>query len=208
MQSKAIEFLSRHSVFTSLNKTIVDIGASDGLYTSNSYDLIIQYGWNGLLFDPQEDILAIAQQHHKDNIDHVLFFPVAIAEVKGRVVLFGHPNDYDGKTTLNHGASLIEIPNYTAKRAVNAISYQDFLSIISLSTVGVLAIDTEGYDFSIIDGLFKLTKDRPQVIITETEYYLRPDERAQKEELLSREYILMFNESDQLWIAKSLLEDN
>lgn len=205
MQSYVIEELLKHIDIQRLQPLVVDVGASDGFYTSNSYDLIASYGWHGVLIDPQADKLEIAKQYHCDRLDRVSFHAVALCNYKGRVILYGHHNDGNGVTTLNHGASLIEIPNSPAWCPVDAIDYDTFLSKVDLSKVGVLSIDTEGYDFNIIWGLFQSTIKRPQVIITETEYYLLKEDRRHKEALLAKEYECVYTGVDQIHIHKACL---
>lgn len=187
-----------------LQPLVVDVGASDGLYNSNSYDLITTYGWRGILLEPQEDKLEIAKGHHAARLDRIAFEPCALSEHQGTVVLYGHKNDGDGNTTMNHGASLLALQDSPVQRPVHSISYETFVSVIDLSQVGLLAIDTEGYDHNIICGLFHATKKRPQVIITERYYPLDHRKLFAKTQLLALEYDCVHSNIDQIYIRKDL----
>lgn len=50
------------SFFTNYSRLIVDIGANDGLLSSNSFNLI-QLGWDAILVEPQLSLLNLAKQN-------------------------------------------------------------------------------------------------------------------------------------------------
>jgi FkbM family methyltransferase len=204
MQSYAIEELLKLVDIQRLQPLVVDVGASDGFYTSNSYDLIVTHGWSAILFEPQADKLAIAKRLHEGRHSRVVFQDCAISEHDQLVVMYGHKNDGDGSTTLNHGASLLPLQYSPRQWPVRSISYQSFVSMIGLDKVGVLSLDTEGYDFNILRGLFESTQQRPQVIVTERFYPWDHKKLLAKMALLEQEYDCRYNGIDQIFIKKDL----
>lgn len=204
MQSKVIEELLKLVDIQRLQPLVVDVGASDGYYTSNSYDLIATHGWYGVLFEPQEDKLAIAKRYHVDRYNRVSFEAYAICELEGLVTLYGHTNDGDGTVTMNHGASLLPSKDSPVQRPVLAIKYDTFVTMIDLDKVGVLSLDTEGYDLNILRGVFAATSKRPQVIITERFYPLDSPKYLAKLVLLADEYCCVYNGIDQIWIKNNI----
>lgn len=204
MQSYAIEELLKLVDIQRLQPLVVDVGASDGYYNSNSYDLIASYGWDGILFEPQDEILEKAKEYHATRLDKICLQPCAISEHEGTVVLFGHKNDGDGTKTLNHGASLLKTNANPMVRPAASMSYKTFVSIIDLSGVGVLSIDTEGYDSNILQGIFTITDKRPDVIITERFYPYGSKKLHVKTVLLEQDYNCVYDGIDQIYVRKDI----
>jgi len=203
-QSTALFYLLENFDITKLRPLVVDIGAAEGCYTSNSYPLIMDHGWHGVLIEPQIEQLDEAIEYHKDHLDRVTFLPYAVCEEDGMATLFLHPNDGDGSTTANHGSSLLPIPGSRANATVNTMSYDRLVSLVDFDTVGLLSIDAEGYDMQILKGIFDSTKSRPQVIIAETDYFLRAPQGDDRIAFLADDYECIYKHEDQIFIHKTL----
>lgn len=140
---------------------IVDIGANDGLYQSNSR-YFLEQGWSGILIEPVPKSFASLVRSMDKFKNHSIFINAAVADSHGTARIFRHPNDSDN--TNDGGASLIKDPRsrefwecLTIDAATLAFVYQD---------VGILSIDAEGYDFVILKRWLS-TASRPAIIITE-----------------------------------------
>lgn len=188
-----------------LHSLVVDIGAAEGCYTSVSYPLLVDYDWRGILIEPQEEQLAKAKQYHVDRLDRVEFLNCAICDYDGEVDLYLHPNDGNGNTTCNHGSSLLPIPGSHHRVRVPAMSYATLVEKIDFEQVGILGIDAEGYDLNILQGIFSCTSARPQVIITEADYFLCPSVREHRKVYLDDIYECVFDHEDQVFVQKVLL---
>ena len=204
-KSIAIQYLLRHFDITKLQKLVVDIGAADGMYTSNSYTFIVDYGWDAVLIEPQLRQLVDAIECHVDCNDRVRFINCAICEEDGTANMFIHPNDGDGLTTNNHGSSLVPIPGSRVQIMVATMSYETLVREVDFSQVGLLAIDTEGYDDRILAGIFAATPHRPGVIISETNYYLINDDGQRRRDLMKKDYELIYSQHDQIYVRRDLL---
>ena len=144
---------------------VVDIGASEGEYTSNSLGLI-QDGWEAILIEPNPVQFAYLNNLHKQN-PKITFMNVAVCHTDEQVILNGHPNDGDGHRTCNHGASLLPIEGSLVCWRVQGLSYKSFVEQIDLDKVGLLCTDAEGFDFQILQGILTATTARPKAIVTE-----------------------------------------
>lgn len=159
---------------------IVDIGASEGQYTSNSLGLI-ECGWSALLIEPNPIQFAALVALHDGNCN-VECWNVAVGDYDGRGSLYNHSNDGDGHQTCNHGGSLYAYVASLTQWDVEVISAATLADRIDMREVGVLSLDTEGYDLRILRNLFT-TVGRPHIIVTE-EYHNRPSDQVEKHSLI------------------------
>ena len=58
------------------SKTFVDIGAADGVQSSNCANLAINFGWHGLLIDGSEKSIARGVEFYRKHPDTFLYPPV------------------------------------------------------------------------------------------------------------------------------------
>lgn len=160
-----------HGLFKWLNNkqleptnTIVDIGAANGVLNSNSWELIVHNNWNALLVEPNPDPFYYMMNMHDDiGVNgHVFFENAAVAEKTGTTDLHLPENKDDDQL-----ASLsVKHPKVIK---VNTISPSDLLEKYKtfIKNIGILSIDTEGYDYNVLKEWMK-TENRPQIIITES----------------------------------------
>jgi FkbM family methyltransferase len=140
---------------------IVDVGANDGLYQSNSR-FFLEREWAGVLIEPVPRSFHNLVKSMDVFKDRITFINAALADTHGTAKIYRHPNDSD--RTNDGGASLIKIPQsnlywecLTLDAATLAHIYGD---------VGILSIDAEGYDFVILKRWLS-TPSKPTIIITE-----------------------------------------
>jgi FkbM family methyltransferase len=183
----------------SIPNFIIDVGASEGSYSSNSFDLLHSYDWHGLLLEPVPKQFEILSDLYKNN-KKVNCINVALNEIDGEAILYGHPNDGDGTKTGNHGASLLAHHNSPIQYNVKAISCTTLASLVE--EVGILSLDTEGWDYKILNDLFINTDLRPHIIITEDiDGFPVRESEADKSTFLERfGYTQIIKGSNNVWI--------
>jgi FkbM family methyltransferase len=145
-------------------KTVVDVGANDGFYGSNSFPFISR-GWGAILVEPHPQPFGQASKLHARN-PKVTVLNLACGDQSGILPLYRIRED--------HTLSTLDIPekDRTPERAAAAIrvEVQRLEHVLEQQAVpadfGLLSIDTEGYDYRVMQGL-NLSRFRPQVIITE-----------------------------------------
>lgn len=158
-----------------VERTVVDVGANDGFYSSNSYPFIVRK-WRALLIEPYPAAFGKAQRLHKKR-ERVTLVNAACSDHDGRLELQTFAGDDGGShSVLNRDAGWpgdaarapgerFEVKVHRLEALLNEFRVpQEF---------GLLTIDTEGHDLHVLRGA-NLAHFRPQVIITES----NPDDEA------------------------------
>jgi FkbM family methyltransferase len=145
-------------------KVVVDVGANDGFYGSNSFPFVAR-GWRGILIEPHPDAFALLKERFLKN-PRVTCLNVACGKSAGQSPL------YLGKdpsvSTLCTDPDLLS--GRGGKDKTILVPVKTLADIMSASHVphdfGVLTVDTEGMDYEVLLGL-DCSAWRPRVIITE-----------------------------------------
>jgi FkbM family methyltransferase len=145
-------------------KYVVDVGANDGFYGSNSYPFIAR-GWEALMIEPDPRPFAALSKRFAGN-PRVQCLNLACADKPGELPLrlgqdASHSSLVDEFNPALHGASTGESVTVQVERLADVLARHRFPS-----RFGVLSIDTEGMDLEVLRGL-DLGQWRPQVIFTE-----------------------------------------
>jgi FkbM family methyltransferase len=173
-------------------KIVVDIGANDGFYSSNSFPLI-RRGWRAVLVEPHPDAFSQAVRRHAGN-PRVTVLNVACGDRSGILPLATPDGDHSQSRLGAQIRGGIEQAIPVEVRLLSGILDQyrvppDF---------GFLSIDTEGYDYEVILGL-NLKRFRPEVIITEKNAH----EEAKADYLQSHNYRLQADLwGDRIWMPR------
>ncbi len=148
---------------------VVDVGANDGFYNSNSYPFIAR-GWKALLVEPNPDAFERVRQLHRHRVQ-VTLINVACSDRGGELNLTIFADD-DGGSHSRLGTP------QPARGTVDALASSSVVpvKVFRLETLldgecaprnfGLLSIDTEGHDYQVLLGA-NLSRYKPQVIITE-----------------------------------------
>jgi FkbM family methyltransferase len=168
-------------------RTVVDVGANDGFYSSNSYPFIAR-GWRALLIEPHPDAFQKAKQLHRKRTQ-VSLLNAACSDRAGELELQTYAADDGGshsflgessagsKNSVRPPGEAVHVQVHRLETLLDEFNIpQDF---------GLLTIDTEGHDFQVLRGA-NLTRYRPRVIITEK----NPDDEAKFAYLRSNVYHL------------------
>lgn len=146
-------------------KILVDIGAHDGLCGSNSRELL-EHGWCGLLVEPMPSVFERLVQNSK-SFRNVEVVNAACGDHDGSARIRIGKDGADGQMASfssdpsileNLTEECLEVPVRTLKTLFSEYRIpNDF---------GVLLVDTEGWDFTVLQGL-RNTNSRPRIIVTE-----------------------------------------
>ncbi|XP_052782403.1 uncharacterized protein LOC128218754 isoform X1 [Mya arenaria] len=170
-------------------KLVVDIGANDGLMSSNSFNFI-QVGWSAILVEPQRDQLDLAKKNHNGLTNRQ----------QDQSVQYVHAviSDHDGQEKLHVSADLVamesrivseeeqdsnyvEVPSYSVKTFVSKYKVPKHF--------GVLSIDVEGMEDKIIRQWVE-HGFRPMYIILEFLHRTRESQVAITNLLIEKGYTL------------------
>lgn len=185
--SQIVQFVQQHDI--KLYHNIIDIGAHDGLFKSNSYYLI-RHGWNAILIEPNPDSYNMLIDVNRNYSKQVATFNIAIGYESLRTILYKHRNSLRNPNSNHSGASLLDVGGGEGWD-VAVISCKELIESISWPGIGIFSIDAEGYDIYILKSLFE-TEARPQIIITEI--FKRKIEQQKHQMIIDNGYQLILKE--------------
>jgi FkbM family methyltransferase len=146
-------------------RSVVDVGAADGFYGSNSYPFLAR-GWRGLLIEPHPGSFEKAQNLYRGK-SSVVCLNLACAESDGeRPLYFGTKSDSHSTLCTEDSERFRKVrsENYKmvqVRRLDSVLAEQRYPT-----DFGVLSIDAECMDYEVLLGI-DLGKWHPQLIITE-----------------------------------------
>lgn len=125
------------------NGTFIEVGAFDGVLTSNTKLLEECYGWTGVLIEPSEVQFAKLQANRPNS----RCFRCALGSFEeNETYAYG---DFDG----NLMSSLTGRMERPAMVKVLIRSLQSILDECGLNHINFFSLDTEGYEFNILKGI-------------------------------------------------------
>jgi FkbM family methyltransferase len=150
-----------------IERFVVDVGANDGFYNSNSYPLIVR-GWRALLVEPHPTVFLKAQHLHRRR-PAVTLMNVACSDsnCEMNLTLFRHDDDgsHSRLETARSGGSATM--HAIGSVPVSVVRLDALLASGSVpERFGFLSIDAEGHDLEVLRGT-NLLRYRPAVIMTE-----------------------------------------
>ena len=178
-------------------KVVVDVGANDGFYGSNSFPFVAR-GWKAILIEPHPVVFAQLQKRFADS-PHVTCLNLACAECSGKRPLFlGTDGESPSLSTLCTDPALLSQQGRTDQSIfVPVETLADLLKAQQIPhDFGLLSIDTEGMDYEVLLGL-DCSIWRPRVIITED---YEPKEASKADYLKAHGYHLSVRiKNDTIW---------
>ena len=180
----------------------IEIGAGDGLYLSNTYLLEKNFGWTGILVEPNKSLynscinlrrcITINQLVLGQNHSSMKFFEKRVGE-------FSHSEGF-GDITASEIESTYE---------VSAIRFEEiFKGLAIVPNIDFLSIDTEGSEVEILKSIDFL-RFKPKIICIEHNY-VKNNRIFFKKFLKSKGYTLIYtglSQWDSWFISKNLHEN-
>lgn len=164
-------------------KYLVDVGAHDGKYLSNSWPFI-QAGWNAIAIEPLPVAFDELVKNHR-NHRNVTCINMACAEKPGSLPLYiGIDGENGQMSTLCTDDNEWFQQNRSSKSIL--VQVDTLTNILDgqrwPAQFPILLVDAEGMDYEVLLGLdFK--KYQPRIIVTE-EYVSNPEKHQNKYALL------------------------
>jgi FkbM family methyltransferase len=163
----------------------VQIGANDGVSYDSVRPYVIEYGWRGVLVEPQPKPFARLVKNYEGigSVGNVSFVNAAIATTRGKLPFFANDDDLLGgfSESVTRGNALA---GSVKQIEVDAMTFDDLVTQENISRIDLLVIDTEGYDLQILKTI-DFTRVLPRVIRYEI-CNLTDAEFAESEALLAR----------------------
>jgi len=157
----------------------LQIGAHDGVSYDPIHSYVKRFHWKGLLVEPQPAIFRKLQENYA-NEKQLLFENSAIARRDGTLELycFENANAADHASMLTstrkHYLTMNGDGHQGALKAITvpALSLESLLAKHKVERVNLLQIDTEGFDFEIIQ-MIDFKRMKPEIIHYENNFLNR-----------------------------------
>ena len=185
-------FLTFHHLLKTFNhfneiNFFIQVGAHDGMMHDPLYFFLSDNEWNGILIEPQEEMLKIFKNRYK-NRTNLLYYTLAVHPTQPRVTLYTIKNPINYTQTgwatilsdrLSNGKNKKEL----AITDVKAMPLMDVIKKSKFKIIDLLQIDTEGFDYEVLKMFnFKIFKP----ILVQFEYiHLSKDDYKNSINLLS-----------------------
>jgi FkbM family methyltransferase len=161
-------------------RIVVDVGANDGFYGSNSFPFVVR-GWRSILMEPHPKVFAKLQKLHHAR-PNATCLNLACAEKPGTFPLYvGNDGEAPSTSTLSVDPELLKLRT----KGTIMVQVERLTDVLATQQIqpdfGLLTVDVEGMDLEVLQGL-DFSRHRPRMIITE-DY---PPKFPAKSELLKK----------------------
>jgi len=170
----------------------VEIGANDGDHHDHLRPFILSRPWRGIMVEPVPYIFERLVRNY-GGIDRVIPANVAIGERDGELPFYHLaepgpeererlPDWFDGigsfsrAAVVSHARAIPDVEERIVEREVPAMTFDSLCRQNAVESVDLVVIDTEGYDWQILQSI-DLAAWHPRLVIYE-HYHLTPDEQA------------------------------
>jgi len=149
------------------NGIFIEIGAFDGIQTSNTYTLEKYFNWSGICIEPNRDAYEKLIQNRKS------------------INIYGAVTNYDGNISF-HGDQIVSNGSSVPCFKLNSILEQNFESQIEID---YLSLDVEGHEYTILESL-DFNKWKIKYLTVEHNLYINGPQNKNKifELLISKGY--------------------
>lgn len=161
-----------------------EVGANDGVSDDPLHKWIVEYGFSGLLIEPQPEVFKRLKNNYRGN-GNLLFENCAVGNETGELVLhLSHDRDEEGVL-----ASAVPDRNALKGKKTRTITapvdtLENILKRHGMARLDILQIDTEGFEWKIISKLDLAALD---LSIIHAEFYCLPlEERVAMMRYISR----------------------
>lgn len=193
--------------------TIIQIGANDGISHDNIYNFIKEHNTKGILIEPVKDYYIKLCENYK-NYPKIIKVNVALHPTEKEVKIYRVRQKFEtilpewanGIASLNQKHHIkLGIPSEAiVEEIVLAKSFSQLMADFDdISTIDLLQIDTEGFDFEILK-MIDFNKYLPNFIKFEHCNLTTSDYRAAKKLLKQKGYFLFEIGNDTIAMKKKL----
>ncbi|MGA2240722.1 MAG: FkbM family methyltransferase [Verrucomicrobiota bacterium] len=146
-------------------RIVVDVGANDGFYGSNSFPFVAR-GWRSVLVEPHPKVFAKLQKLHHAR-PNATCLNLACAEKSGTFPLHvGNDGEAPSTSTLSGDPELLKMRT----KGMIMVQVERLTDVLATQQIppdfGLLTVDAEGMDLEVLQGL-DFSRWRPRLIITE-----------------------------------------
>jgi FkbM family methyltransferase len=169
----------------------IEIGSNDGVQHDYLRPFILERRWRGIMVEPVPYVFDRLRRNY-GALERVQLENAAVADRDGTLPFYHLreadeeereklPGWYDGigsfsrEVVMSHVDHIPDIESRVVRAEVPAMTFESLCRKHGVSQIGLLLIDTEGYDFQIVKSI-DLDARHPRLLVYE-HYHLSPDER-------------------------------
>lgn len=179
--------------------TFVQIGANDGVIHDPIHQVVETCGWSGVLVEPLPEFYEKLVANYA-GVPNLEFENAAIGTTDGTATIFSvdpRPGDpywvellssFNREVILSQGEVLPDVENRLIEVEVKTSTLASLVARHDLTTIDLLHIDAEGYDFEILKQIDFRASWAPAFIIFEREHFDQETYRQAKHMLGAADY--------------------
>ena len=211
IKSTQNNFITFHYLLKTFNHLkminfFIQVGAHDGIMHDPLYPFLSKNEWNGILIEPQKNMLNKFQDRYK-NRKNLLYYAFAVHPIYSRVKLYTvkNPLNYSQTgwaTILSDKLSNEKKKNKLETFLVRAMPLMKVVEKSKFKIIDLLQIDTDGFDYEVLK-MFDFQLFKP--ILVQFEYiHLSKEDYENSLRLLSKNgYITIKKKNDIIAIKKN-----
>tara|TARA_B100000073_G_C23690071_1_gene556079 strand:- start:100 stop:825 length:726 start_codon:yes stop_codon:yes gene_type:complete len=190
-------------------KYFIQVGAHDGQMHDPLRHFIINNNWTGLLIEPQKEMYQKCIKNYR-NKKNLTFVNVALHPTESTISLYkvSNPKDYShtgwASINLKRFDNTIYKDNYLEEK-VHSMHFMDVIKQNNFNDIDLLQIDTEGYDWDIIQ-MFDFDLFQPILIQYENCHLTNKHNTSSINYLKRLNYICFQKRNDTFAIRKDIFD--
>ncbi len=209
--------------------TFVQIGANDGRNGDPLYSFVTEYGWRGILVEPQKAVFEQRLLANYSGNNKLSFENLAIDETDGERELFrlsfsnarwatglssfkrSHLEHHidNGYVERMIGKQRDQLPeeraDYIASEMVTTMTFKSLFDKHGIKSLDLLQIDAEGYDYALIQ-MFDFDQLRPAIIQFEMHVMSKQEQRESRAKLERNGYVTFKDYINMVAIQRKVVE--
>jgi len=201
-----LEYVIAHFMLTRPSVFFIQIGANDGISNDPLYRFVVRFGWEGILLEPLPEVYEILTDTYRGN-EKLLLLNAAISDQDGRRTIYTVRMDgvvfqkahqfssFRKESLLKQTVWVPDIEQRLEERQVECISFDTLLKKTQGRDVDILQIDTEGYDFTVLN-LIDFSRLKPSIICYEHVHMSKAQQNEAAKLLFEQGYRLMKDNLD------------
>lgn len=182
--------------------TFLQIGSNDGVTNDPIHQVVRACGWTGVLVEPVPQLFERLVSNY-EGVPGLAFENAAIGEVDGTSTLYSvepRPGDpfwvdqvasFDRATVEGHADIIVDVQERIVELSVASLTLPTLVARHGLTSLDLLHVDVEGYDFEVLKQIDFSAAWAPTFIIYEREHFDRETDRAARRLLRGAGYHLV-----------------
>lgn len=198
------------------NINFVQIGSNDGFSNDPIHDYITKYNWRGVLVEPVNMLYQKLKNTYSKN-SNLVIVKYAIGVQEGELDIYRIDEKYfddlpnwffqlaslKKEVILSHSKFDSRIKDLIVCEKVKVISINKLLSTYGFENINLLHLDTEGYDFEILNS-FDFKAYHPDIILFEHKHLSLSELSIICNKIESNRYILFSTKFDTICLSLKL----